>query len=181
MGWVDVVGYEGIYEVSRCGNIRTKEGKTTYSKLHGKRKWKQRILKQKVSKDNTCRVSLWKDGKERTWLVHRVVAKAYIPMVKGKDYINHIDGNRQNNCVENLEWCNHKENNNHAFDTGLMTSNKRIVLVSKDENKVYYFRSLAKASLFLGKNEGYLSGMFGREKYELENYYVFQEVNGVTK
>src|SRR5690606_13076082 len=105
MEWKDVPGYEGIYEVSRSGQIRTKEGKTTFSKLHGKRVWRQRILKQKVSKDKCCRVSLWKGGKERTWLVHRLVAKAFIPRVEGKNYINHIDGNRLNNHADNLEWC----------------------------------------------------------------------------
>lgn len=64
MEWKDVVGYEGIYEVSDTGEVRTKEGKTTYTERHGVRRWKQRTLKQKVSKDNTCRVSLWKGGKE---------------------------------------------------------------------------------------------------------------------
>ena len=176
MEWKDVVGYEGIYEVSSCGKVRTKEGKTTHSVRNGERKWKQRILKQKVSKDNTCRVSLWKENKERTWLVHRLVAKAFIERVEGKNYINHIDGNRLNNHVDNLEWCNYTENNNHAFDTGLMTSNKRIVLVNKETHEPIYFRSLSKASLHLGYSEGYLSGRFKRGLYELDQYYAFQEI-----
>lgn len=116
--WKDIVGYEGIYEVSNTGKVRTHKDKTTLSDRHGIRKWKQRELKQKVSKDNSCRVSLWKNKKEQTWLVHRLVALSFIPKIPGKEYINHIDGSRLNNTVENLEWCNHKENNNHAFDTG---------------------------------------------------------------
>ena len=127
--WKDVVGYEGIYEVSNTGLVRTHENKITHSTLHGERKWKQRILKQKVSKDNNHRVELYKDKKGKTWLVHRVVAFAFIPLVEGKEYINHIDGNRHNNHRLNLEWCNHTENNNHAFDTGLKKCNKRIKLI----------------------------------------------------
>lgn len=173
MEWRDVVGYEGIYEVSRCGQVRTKEGKTTYSRLHGERKWKQRVLKQKVSKDNCCRVSLWKKGNEKTWLVHRIVAKAFLPRVEGKNYVNHIDGNRLNNHVTNLEWCNHTENNNHAFDTGLMRTNNKVVLVNKKTEEPIIFRSLSKASEYLGKNSGYLSNRFNKGLYEVEGYWVY--------
>lgn len=176
MTWKDVVGYEGLYEVSKCGKVRTKIGKTTYTAMHGKRRWKQRTLKQKEDKDNTCRVSLWKDGKERTWLVHRVVAKAFIPRVEGKDYINHIDGDRLNNHVSNLEWCNHKENNNHAFDNGLMTTNKEVVLVHKDSKNSYYFRSLAKASKFLGHCSGYLSGRLKKGLLDTKHYHVYKPI-----
>ena len=177
MEWRDVVGYEGIYEVSRCGEVRTKEGKTTFSKLHGKRVWKQRVLKQKTSKDNTRRVSLWKNGKERTWLVHRIVAKAFIPRVKGKDFINHIDGSRLNNHVDNLEWCDHTENNNHAFDNDLMSANKKIVLVDKETKETFYFRSLAKASEFMGYHKGYLSGRLKRGKNDTKKYEIFKKIS----
>jgi hypothetical protein len=95
--WKDVVAYVGIYEVSNNGQVRTKEGKTTYTKRHGIRNWKQRVLKQRSGKDNSCRVNLWKDGTEKTFLVHRLVAKSFIPKVIDKDFINHKDGNRLNN------------------------------------------------------------------------------------
>lgn len=176
MIWKDVVGYEGIYEVSDTGKVRTKEGKKTYSTRHKcERVWKQRTLRQKVSKDNTCRVNLWKDGKEKTWLVHRIVAYAFIPKVPGKDFINHIDGSRLNNSVENLEWCTYEENSNHAFDTGLMKTNQRVVLVDDSTKEAHYFRSKAKASEFLGFNEGYLSDVMNKPHFELEGYSVFVE------
>lgn len=173
MEWRSVIGYEGIYEVSRCGEVRTKEGKTTFSKLHGKRVWKQRVLKQKTSKDNTRRVSLWKNGKERTWLVHRIVAKAFIPRVKGKDFINHIDGNRLNNHVDNLEWCDHTENNNHGFDNDLMNSNDKVILLNKETNETFYFRSKAKASEFIGKNRGYISNVTKKGRFETKGFLIF--------
>ncbi|MDN4609149.1 NUMOD4 motif-containing HNH endonuclease [Sporosarcina highlanderae] len=175
MEWRDVVGYEGIYEVSDTGEVRTKEGKTTYTERHGVRKWKQRVLKQKVGKDNSCRVALWKDGKDRTWLVHRIVAKAFIPRVEGKEYINHIDGSRLNNNVDNLEWCDHTENNNHAFDTDLMTSHTKIVLLHNGTKETHLFRSMAKASEFLGRNSGYVSGVLKKGKTEIDDYTIFIE------
>lgn len=173
MIWKDIVGYEGIYEVSSCGQVRSHKNKTTHSERHGTRQWKQRILKQKVSKDNTCRVSLYKNKKERTWLVHRLVAKAFIPKVGGKEYINHLDGNRLNNSIENLEWCNHTENNNHAFDSGLIKTAEKVILLNKDTHEPLYFRSKAKASEYLGKNDGYISGVLIKGRREVDDYLIF--------
>lgn len=177
--WRDIPGYEGIYEASDTGQIRSKDGKVTHSVRHGKRIWKGRILKQKVSKDNTCRVALYKDKKEKTWLVHRLVAITFIPKLDGKDYINHIDGSRLNNAVNNLEWCNHFENNNHAFDTDLMKNKYKVVLVHRETKDMNYFRSLSKASLFLGKNVGYLSNKLHRNQLTNEEYEIFVEAEKV--
>ena len=82
-----------------------------------------RYLKDKTPNGRYVRVALWKDGKPNYYLVHRLVAKTFIPVVKDKNCINHIDGNPKNNNVENLEWCNHLENNMHALETGLTTTN----------------------------------------------------------
>lgn len=170
--WKDVPEYEGIYEVSDQGRVRTKLGKTTYTKKHGVRKWKQRYLKNKTPKGREVRVTLWKDGKEKYWLVHRLVALAFIPKIDGKEYINHIDGNPKNNNIENLEWCNHTENNNHAFDNGLIRA-KQVLLVDKKSGTPHFFRSLSKASEFLGKNAIYLSLFLKRGKCELEGYTIY--------
>lgn len=178
MEWRDVVGYEDIYEVSDAGKVRTKEGKVTYStRYKAERVWQQRTLRQRASKDNCCRVNLWKDRKEKTWLVHRLVALAFLPREDSKDYVNHKDGNRLNNHVLNLEWCDHKENNNHAFDNDLMTSNTKVVLMHDETKETHYFRSMAKASQFLGFNSGYLSGALKKEGFELKEYTVFIEAD----
>lgn len=173
--WKDVPGYEEIYEVSNLGRVRTKEGKVTYTERHGKRRWKQRVIKDKTPNGRDVRVSLWKDGKCKDWLVHRLVAFAFIPKENGRDSINHKDGNPKNNKVENLEWCNHKENNNHAFDNRLIPA-RNLVLVCKETYEPYYFRSLSKASEFLGKNQGYLSGALKKGKKELDDYYIYTPV-----
>lgn len=163
--WKDVVGYENIYEVSNFGNVRTHENKTTWTERHGLRHWKQRYLKNKTPNGRDVRVTLWKDGKVKDWLVHRLVAYAFIPNTdETKNSINHIDGNPKNNRVENLEWCNHKENNNHAFDNELTTTNKKTTLLRLSDNKTFDFRSLSKASSFLDRNSGYISGVLKSSK-----------------
>ena len=170
--WKDVVGYEGMYEVSNDGQVRTHKDKTTHSVRHGERKWKQRILKEKSPNGRDVRVDLWKDKKPKTFLVHRLVAYAFIPEVEGKTSINHIDGNPRNNKVENLEWCNHLENNTHAFENGLMNTNKHTILVDKKTGEKHEFISMSRASAFLGKYTGYISGLLKRGKNETDDYYI---------
>lgn len=161
--WKDVVGYENIYEVSSFGNVRTHENKTTWTERHGLRHWKQKYLKNKTPNGRDVRVSLWKDGKVKDWLVHRLVAYAFIPNEdETKNSINHIDGNPKNNHVENLEWCNHYENNNHAFDNGLITTSNKTTLLRLSDNETFEFRSMSKADLFLKRCNGYVSNKIKR-------------------
>lgn len=152
--WKDIPDYEGTYQASTFGRIRTKPGKTTHSVKHGIRTWKTRILKEKNQNDRAIRVTLWKNKQSKDYLVHRLVATTFLPKPDGKDYINHKDGNPRNNHIINLEWCDHKENNNHAFDNGLMTTNRVTIL---HLNKPKTFRSMAKASRYLGLNSGAIS------------------------
>lgn len=171
--WKDVVGYESIYEVSNTGTVRTKEGKTTFTERHGIRTWKQRNLKNKTPKGREVRVTLWKDGESKDFLVHRLVAEAFIPKVKDKYHINHIDGNPKNNRVENLEWCDYKENNNHAFDKELIKTSTKVILLDKKSHQTTIFRSLSKASEHLGRNHGYLSYLLKKGIYETDDYEIF--------
>lgn len=167
--WKDVVGYEGIYEVSNFGRVRTHKNKTTFTKQHGIRKWKQRILKEKSKNNRDVRFSLWKNGKSKDFLAHRLVALAFIPNPENKKTVNHIDGNPKNNKVDNLEWATHYENNNHAFDNRLIATSHEVVLVNQKTNKAQTFRSLSQASNFLGFCSGYISNRLKRGK-KIEGY-----------
>ena len=129
--WKDIPGYEGSYEVSNKGRVRSKKGKTTYTKRHGKRVWKSRVLKEKNKTAREQRVDLWKEGEPKTFLVHRLVAMAFIPNPENKPCINHKDGDPRNNKIGNLEWCTYKENENHAKRNGLDGHSKVIYLTHK--------------------------------------------------
>lgn len=181
--WKDVVGYEGLYEVSSLGQVRTHKDKTTYTKRHGVRRWKQRILKEKNKTGRDIRVSLWKDGKDKSFLVHRLVAFAFIPAVEGKDSINHIDGNPRNNLVENLEWCNHAENNDHALNTGLRSQSLVTYIVDTEEKKIHRFRSQSKASEYLGRNEKFIADRIRKNRGNKDRDYefFFDEAEAVTR
>jgi hypothetical protein len=99
--WNDVVGYEGIYKVSITGKVKS---------LHGKEKY----LSQSISKGYKV-VALSKNGKAKMMKVHRLVAMAFIPNPMNKPHVNHIDSNRANAHVYNLEWCTPRENSQHAL------------------------------------------------------------------
>lgn len=115
--WKDVVGYEGYYQVSNLGNVRSID--RIVDGLNGRRFFKGITLKQNKDNYGYCIVSLYKERKPKTCKVHRLVADAFIENVNDKSTINHIDGNKENNSVENLEWLTQEENFQHAIKEGL--------------------------------------------------------------
>jgi len=112
--WKIIDGYNSDFAVSNLGRIKSLA--RVVSNHTGVIHKPERILKQQIDHKGYCRVSL---HKRKALAVHRLVAFAFIPQVAGKNQINHIDGNKQNNCVDNLEWCNNSENAIHAIKTGL--------------------------------------------------------------
>lgn len=101
--WKDIQGYEGLYQVSDQGRIRKGN----------------RIKSVRIDKGGYLTVWLSKHSVQKCLKVHRLVAFAFIPNPEMKRTVNHIDGNKQNNCVENLEWATHRENIIHANKIGL--------------------------------------------------------------
>lgn len=162
--WKDIPGYKGIYQASNEGRIRSTPGKTTETQRHGVRHWQTRILKQKGNRKYGMRVSLWKYGKPNDVLVARIVAMTWVEGYKEGLTVNHKDGNRLNNNIENLEWLTLADNIRHGFETGLYPTQMPIKLKHTGSEKVYEFKSLAEASRFLGKNSGYVSGKLKKGK-----------------
>lgn len=124
--WKPVVGYEGIYEVSSFGRVKTVDHFVDY-KQSGKYKTKMHV-KEKIRKLQNIKgyltVQLLSKGSSRTALVHRLVANAFIHNPLNKPDVNHIDNNTSNNNVTNLEWCTEKENNYHCIRSGRHVSKK---------------------------------------------------------
>ena len=121
--WKDIKGYEGLYQVSNFGNIKSLARKNTFycvlRKEYLERPVKERILKTNDKNAKYKQVHLLKNGVVKVYLVHRLVAQEFIPNPNDLPQVNHIDGNKYNNRIDNLEWCTASENNKHAFRIGL--------------------------------------------------------------
>lgn len=116
--WRDVEGYEGLYEVSNLGKVRSVDRYIKDRK--GRKQFKEgKIIAQtkRRKEQRYLSVNLWKNNRIKAYVVHRLVAKAFIPCIKGKNFVNHKDENPENNCVSNLEWCTAKENINFGTRT----------------------------------------------------------------
>ena len=119
--WKDIPGYEGLYQVSNFGRVKSLDKWVNYKLKPGKLYLcKGRILKLCKRPNGYIFVGLWKNKKLITPGVHQLVAQAFIPNPKNLSCINHKDENKENNKVDNLEWCTHKYNSNYG------TSAKRI-------------------------------------------------------
>ena len=102
--WKAVEGYEDYYEVSNFGNVRSVDRVTNYTNGE-KHLWKGRILKPAKCGNGYFSCVLWKNGQKKTVLIHRLVAEAFIHNQNNLPQVNHKDENKENNHVENLEWC----------------------------------------------------------------------------
>ena len=107
--WKDIKGYEGLYQVSNLGNVRSLmfvNGTTFKPRI--------RLLKQQI-RNNYYIINLCKNGKRKQHSVHRLVAQEFLENKQNKEVVNHLDFNKLNNKVENLEWCTQKENVSHSL------------------------------------------------------------------
>lgn len=153
--WKDIPDYEGIYEASTHGRIRSKQGKVTKNSRYDVRVWESRIMKPKGQTYKTgYRVSLWKDGIMRDWLVARLIALTFIGKSEVTKTVNHIDNNRFNNHIENLEWLTLKENIQAGFETGAYPQNKTIL--TEEDGTMHIFKSQSKASEFVERQGNYI-------------------------
>ena len=141
--WRNIKGYEGLYQISNYGNIKNLVT--------------NKILK--AQKQRYCKAYLYKNKQRKCYGVHRLVAEAFIPNMANKPEINHIDGNKLNNNVSNLEWVTRKENEQHAVKMGLHSykeaiekTSKKVIAINNYTNETLKFKSLSDAGRHLKIN-----------------------------
>lgn len=146
--WKDISGYEGFYLVSNMGRVKSlpyeikyinKYGVETTTNIKGKILNPSKVGRGWDDGDGYLSVTLHNRSKNRRFLVHRLVAKAFVPNPDGKPQVNHIDGDKANNRADNLEWCTREENMRHAYYTlkRLSTAFKSVKVICVETNEVF--------------------------------------------
>ena len=124
--WKDIPEYLGYYQVSNKGRVRSLTRTIKASRGNGTRTMQGRILVNIVDEHSYLKVQLSYKGKVKKHYVHRLMAKQFIPNLENKPYINHIDFDRTNCTIDNLEWCSQKENISHSRKAGRYPDRKGI-------------------------------------------------------
>lgn len=109
--WKDIVGYEGLYQVSNLGNVKRLKGYKGRGKGYIV---EEHLIQPSINSRGYQNVILCKNGKTKTFAMHRLVAIAFLDNSDNLPQVNHKDEDKTNNCVDNLEWCDSKYNNNYG-------------------------------------------------------------------
>jgi hypothetical protein len=180
--WLAIPGYDGRYEVSSQGRVRTYANGRHGNKEH------PRIMALKKTTGGYPTVGLYKPfygGKCDYHMVHRLVAELYIQNPENKKTVNHIDGNKENNRVENLEWATPSENSLHAVKMGLSVPSQRqkesvikrcsipVLMYDKNMNLLAAYESAKQASTMTGTNNSSIIKCC-RGKLKTANGYIWR-------
>jgi len=167
--WKDINGYGGYYQISNKGRVkslsRKRLGKPFRNGTKGIANVRQRILNPNITKLGYIHYVLQKNAKSLTVKAHRLVAQAFILNPQNKPHINHVDFNKQNNCVHNLEWVTQSENERHTIKNGIKKStrgNKYLGSYQKRLNPTIV-KSIKRLSRYHQTNE--LCSMFGLSRF----------------
>lgn len=144
--WKDIEGFNGRYQISNLGRVKSLNYNNTKQ---------EKILVNSLSNRGYYRVSLSLEGQVKQYNVHRLVAEAFIPNPNQLPFINHIDENRTNNNVDNLEWCSVQYNNTYgtALDKRRISQNKPVRCIETQQ----VFESAKQAGLLLDINPSSIS------------------------
>lgn len=175
--WRDIEGFENIYQISNFGRVKRLQRTVI---VFNRFKYCERNLAEKymstyvLPKGYQC-VKLHHKKHRRSEYIHRLVALAFIPQEESKKEVNHKDGDKHNNHVDNLEWCTRKENIQHAWDTGLNKSTE------KQKESVRRTAKLKVSKVVLDESNGvFYDSVKDAAKYNSICYaYMLKKLNGL--
>lgn len=176
--WKDINGYNGMYQVSNLGRVKSLDRKRYCGHKNSEPQLiKGRILKQRYDRAGYIRVKLSKNSTSKLVTLHRLLAVNFIDNPYNKPNVNHIDGDKSNNSLDNLEWCTQKENVQHSFKTGLSKARKgeKNNLSKLKENDIKEIRKLHRQKM----TQTEISKMFNvsiANISEIVNYKTWKEV-----
>lgn len=157
--WRPIQGYVGLYEVSNIGNVR--------SLCAGR--WHTTMMRKPVpDKNGYLTVNIKKNGKYKCAKIHRLVAEAFLDNPENHPQINHKDENKANNCVDNLEWCTSKYNNN--YNDKPKRYYKPVVQLDNDGNVLNTFESVNAAAEYIGINPANISAVLSHRRQRTGGY-----------
>lgn len=148
--WKDIVNYEGFYQVSNLGRVRSLDRYDNRGIFH-----KSQIIKPKEHPRGYYGISLWKEGKQSQFLVHRLVAQAFIPNENDMPDINHRNENKTDNRADNLEWCDKEYNNNYGqhhekHNSAIGWYMRSVIQLSSDGETIATYPSVSEAARSIG-------------------------------
>ena len=158
--WKNIKGYEGLYQVSNMGRVKSLERKVRHWR-GGELTIKERILKPGMDRGGYLLVTLCAGGKQKTLKVHRLVCQAFHKNHENKPCVNHIDEDKTNNAASNLEWCTYEENNNHGTHNERMakTLNKPVGQYTLDGELIKVWVSAREAQKQAGFSYNHISNV----------------------
>lgn len=151
--WKDIIGYEGLYKVSNQGRVK---------RLY--RNGGEKILKAGKTTNGYLQVALCKEGKPHYMRVHRLVAQHFLPNPNNLSEVNHIDENKDNNCISNLEWCTRQYNASYGSLT------KAVLGINLASGFICIFNSITEASKAIGGTPSNISACCRGIKGSVKGY-----------
>ena len=174
--WRDVAGYEGLYQVSSEGRVKSLERKVEHW-CGGERIQKERILKPIVVSSGYLRVVLYAGGKTKKFYVHRLVCEAFHENPGNKPQVNHINEDKTDNRACNLEWCTRRENINHGSrnERVAKAQSKPVGQYTHDGDLVKVWPSVIEAQRQTGFSKGHIS-LAANGKYKQAYGYIWKYI-----